>query len=120
VDLLIQQPSWLGDPETRPRGVPKAQKWVTFTTFVQTLFDMNNAMNVVPGEFVARGHDYRADLARFVREAYGLTATEDQLDRIEATLRRNETERALRIESAKVAPDAATSSGGELGAAAQP
>jgi hypothetical protein len=27
-------------------------------------------MNVTPGTFFARGHDYRADLARMVSEAY--------------------------------------------------
>jgi hypothetical protein len=52
---------------------------------------MKNAMDAkpaVPGEFVASGHDYSADLARFVREAYALTCSEAQLDRIERSLRR--------------------------------
>ena len=44
----------------------------------------------IPGEFAASGHDYRADLARFVREAYALRCTDDQLARIEAALRRFE------------------------------
>ncbi len=89
-DLLIQQPDWLGDPDERPAGVPKSQKWITPTTFFQTLIDMNNAMNVVPGKFDANGHDYRADLARFVREAYDLPCTDEQLERVEGALRRYE------------------------------
>jgi len=94
LDLLIQQPEWLGDPETRPTGVPRSQKWITPTTFFQTLIDMKNAMNVVPGEFDANGHDYRGDLARFVREAWDLDCTDEQLDRIEGALRRYEGLRA--------------------------
>jgi hypothetical protein len=38
LDLLVRAPDWLGP-----------------------------AANVVPGQFQARGHDYRADLARFIR-----------------------------------------------------
>jgi uncharacterized membrane protein len=91
--LLLQQPDWLGDPDTRPPGVPKSQRWLMPTTFVQTLVDMNNAMNVVPGQFDANGHDYRADLARFVREVYDLPCSDEQLARVEQALRRYEAER---------------------------
>lgn len=90
-DLLIQQPDWLGDPEARGVRVPKGEKWRSPTSFFQTLIDMKNAMDAkpaVPGEFVASGHDYSADLARFVREAYALTCTDEQMERIEQSLRR--------------------------------
>lgn len=89
-DLLIQQPRWLGDPTTRPPGVPASQKWITPTTFFQTLIDMKNAMNVVPGQFDANGHDYRGDLPRFVREAYDLECSDEQLESVEQALRANE------------------------------
>jgi hypothetical protein len=89
-DLLIQQPAWLSDPDKRPPRVPKYTKYSTPTTFAQTLIDMNNAMSVVPGEFEAKGHDYRADLARFVREVYDLSCTDEQLEKIEVALRRYE------------------------------
>jgi uncharacterized membrane protein len=89
-DLLIQKPAWLGDPSTRSRSVPKSMKWAPIVTAIQTTIDMNNAMSVVPGEFVARGHDYRADLARFVREVYDLKATDEQLEKVEVALRRYE------------------------------
>src|SRR5262249_31691494 len=90
-DLLIQQPSWLGDRDTRPPRVPKGEKWRTPTSFFQTLIDMKNAKGAPPtepGEFVATGHDYSGDLARFVQAAFGLTCSDEQLERIEKALRR--------------------------------
>ena len=63
------------------------------------------------------GHDYRADMVRFVRDAYGLPdATERQLGRIEQTLRSLELERAQRIkapnpDTAPAAPVHRTSDG---------
>jgi uncharacterized membrane protein len=98
-DLLIQQPEWLGDPGGRPVGVPQSQKWITPTTFFQTLIDMNNAMNVVPGKFEANGHDYRSDLALFVREAFGLVCSDEQMERVEGALRRYELLRQARMEA---------------------
>jgi hypothetical protein len=59
-----------------------------------------NAMVTVPGEFGSFGHDYRADTARFVRDAYHLPAvTDDQLARVEAELRTLELHRADRIKA---------------------
>jgi Alpha/beta-hydrolase family len=74
LDLLVRAPAWLGPAEGRAATVPGAQQWPSPTSFVQTLVDMKNAANVVPGQFEAKGHDYRADLARFVREVYALAA----------------------------------------------
>jgi hypothetical protein len=54
---------------------------------------MKNSANVIPGEFGAKGHDYRADLARFVREVYALEASDEQLAAIERALRANELQR---------------------------
>ena len=78
-DLLVRAPDWLGPAATRAATVPAAQRWRSPTTFVQTLVDMKNAANVIPGQFEAKGHDYRADLARFIREVYALPASDDQL-----------------------------------------
>jgi uncharacterized membrane protein len=86
-DLIIQKPGWLGEPELRPPAVPQWMRWVPIITAVQTAIDMNNAMNVVPGEFVANGHDYRADLARMIKEIYALPGSEAQLQAIESALR---------------------------------
>jgi uncharacterized membrane protein len=96
-ELLIQPPWWLSDGR-RGRGVPENMHWRPLVTFIQTAMDAANAMVSVPGEFGSFGHDYRADMVRFVRHAYGVPAvTEQQLSRIETTLRSLELERAERI-----------------------
>ena len=98
-ELLIQPPWWLADGR-RGRGVPETMRWRPLVTFIQTAMDAANAMVSVPGKFGSFGHDYRADMVRFVHGAYGLpAATEEQLDRIDQTLRSLELERAQRIKA---------------------
>jgi uncharacterized membrane protein len=107
-ELLIRRPWWLADGQ-RGRGVPEGMHWRPLITFIQTAMDAANAMVSVPGKFGSFGHDYRADMVRFVRDAYGLpAATEEQLGRIEETLRSLELERAERIKARdpQVAPPA--------------
>ena len=59
-----------------------------------------NAMLLTPGEFASFGHDYRGDMAAFVRDAYGLPeATDEQLEQIEQVLRSLEFERCERIQA---------------------
>jgi uncharacterized membrane protein len=114
-DLIVQRPPWLADGQ-RGRGVPDTMRWLPLITFVQTATDAMNAMLSVPGEFGSFGHDYRADMARFVQDAYDLPATEPQLERIEQVLRSLELERAERItaEHPQAAPPApAHRSGGD-------
>jgi uncharacterized membrane protein len=97
-EIAYRRPRWLGPPESRPPNVSRTQRWVPLVTFWQTAIDTKNAATVVPGEFKAFGHDYRADLAAFVRVAYGLDrVTAEQMRRIEARLRASEIERAARI-----------------------
>jgi len=98
-DLLARAPGWLASAETRPAGVPKTERWQSPATFIQTLIDMKNSANVIPGQFEAKGHDYRADLARFVREVYALQASDEQLASIEAALRANELQRAALLKA---------------------
>jgi uncharacterized membrane protein len=98
-DLLVQRPTWLADGQ-RGRGVPEQMHWRPLITFIQTAMDAANAMVSVPGKFGSFGHDYRADMVRFVHDAYGLpAATEAQISRIEQTLRSLELERAARIKA---------------------
>ena len=106
-DLIVQRPPWLADGQ-RGRGVPGSMRWLPLVTFVQTGTDALNAMLSVPGEFGSFGHDYRADMARFVRDTYSLPASEPQLERIEQVLRSLELERAERIkaEHPRAAPPA--------------
>jgi Alpha/beta-hydrolase family len=87
---------------------PEQMRWIPLVTFVQTAMDAANAMVSVPGEFGSFGHDYRADMVRFVHDAYGLPEASDaQLDRIDQQLRSLELERAQRIKAqhAHAAPD---------------
>jgi hypothetical protein len=104
-ELLVRPPWWLADGQ-RGRGVPAAMHWRPLITFIQAAMDAANAMVSVPGEFGSFGHDYRADIVRFVQDAYRLPpASEEQLGRIEKTLRSLELERAQRIKARN--PDAA-------------
>jgi uncharacterized membrane protein len=94
-DLLVRSPDWLG-PD-RPSAVPPQAVWSTPITFLQTAVDAKNAAPPpVPGTFVGSGHDYRADLARCVRFAFGLPCTDAQLAAVEAALRQEEVARATR------------------------
>ena len=66
---------------------------------------MKNAANVIPGQFEAKGHDYRADLACFVREVSALEASDNQLAAVEAALRAAELERKRLLDAARAAKD---------------
>jgi uncharacterized membrane protein len=98
-DLIASRPRWLGAdrpsvetvPGVSPRGVPPWIRWRPITTFLQTMIDMKNAQ--IPGEYRPWAHDYRPDLARFVREVFGLPASEEQLARIEKALEEREAAR---------------------------
>jgi uncharacterized membrane protein len=105
-DLLVQRPPWLADGQ-RGRGVPQQMRWRPLVTFVQTAMDAANAMVSVPGAFASFGHDYRADMVRFVQDAYQFpAASEQQLGRIEQLLVSLELDRAERIKAqhAQAAP----------------
>jgi hypothetical protein len=98
-DLIVQRPLWLARGQ-RGRGVPESMRWRPIITAIQTAMDAANAMLSVPAEFGSFGHDYRADMVRFVRDAYDLPlATEAQLTRIEQMLRSLELERVDRIKA---------------------
>jgi uncharacterized membrane protein len=98
-DLLATAPAWLGKHRPRveevdgasPRGIPLSMRWRPITTFFQSLVDMKNAQ--APGPFRAWAHDYRADLPRFISEVYGLPASPEQMDAVEAALRLRESTR---------------------------
>jgi uncharacterized membrane protein len=91
--LLVKRPSWLGPPEDRPAVVPRSQRWIPITTFLQTLIDMKNAAQVVPGVFESRGHDYRADLAPMLAGLLDLPVTPAQQQAVRRAL---EAEEAMR------------------------
>ncbi len=89
--LLVRRPGWLGDPpESRPPGVPRSTRWRPGTTFILTGVDLLNAMEVVPGRFTRRGHDYREDIPDFVRSLFAPPVTDEQFDRVQTRLRERE------------------------------
>jgi uncharacterized membrane protein len=100
--LAYRMPDWLRTVE-RGRNMDPHQRWLPGIAFWQALIDTKNAATVVPGEFFSTGHDYRADLAEFVRLAYGFDDVSDsQMGAIEARLRRSEVARADQIAVGRV------------------
>ena len=100
--LMLKQPHWLEPGVARGRGVPDSMQWQPLITFVQTVIDAMNAVVTVPGEFKSFGHDYRADMARFVHSAYGFEGiSEEQIAAVDQRLRQLEIERGERIARSK-------------------
>ena len=98
IEDLYRLPEWLAEP-SRGRGTNPDQRWLPGVAFFQGLIDTKNAATVVPGEFLSSGHDYRADLAQFVKAAYGFDdVSADQMGRIEDRLRESEVKRSAGIE----------------------
>jgi uncharacterized membrane protein len=96
--IFYRPPPWLGPPADRPPNVSRTQRWVPAVTFWLLACDTKNATEIVPGEFDAYGHDYRADLADFVRAIYAIPGVDDeQMASVERALHRSEVERASRI-----------------------
>lgn len=88
--LAVQAPAWMSSGPERSPAMPDGVPWRPFSTFMLTTVDVLNASQVVPGQFEARGHDYRADLARFTQLAFGLPGDEELLVKVENALRRRE------------------------------
>lgn len=92
----VRPPWWMGHPNTRPPKVPREVMWRPITTFIITLIDLKNGMQLTPGEFARRGHDYRIDTVDSIVAAYGLECTPKQHAAIEKALRAREVEWARR------------------------
>lgn len=88
--LAVEVPHWLQEP--REPGVPRGIRWRPVGTFLNVGVDLVNSTDVVPGVFVARGHDYRADLAQFTAVAYDLPVDDQTMLRVERALRARELE----------------------------
>ncbi|MGV1004270.1 MAG: alpha/beta-hydrolase family protein [Candidatus Nanopelagicales bacterium] len=93
---VVRPPSWMGDPASRPPGVPRESSFRPVITFIISLVDLKNGMNSKPGEFVRIGHDYRIELREAVQRAFHLPATPEQEAAIETALRAREQEWAAR------------------------
>ena len=107
--LAVMRPSWLPTKGPKPPGVPESAIWMPYTTMLVVLIDIVNAIDFKPGVFVARGHDYRASLARMVAAAYKFDIGDEEIGRIEHALRdreRTSTERRMLAEQVARASDA--------------
>ncbi len=103
--MAYDMPEWLKAAD-RGRGTNPYQRWLPGIAFFQGLIDTKNAATVVPGEFKSTGHDYRADLARFVAAAYGFTdVSDEQMAAIEKRLRDSEVRRAEAIAEGTIPTD---------------
>jgi uncharacterized membrane protein len=97
-----RMPPWL-EPVDRGRGTNPYQRWLPGIALWQGLIDTKNAATVIPGEFYSTGHDYRADLAQFIRLAYGFSdVSDEQMVRIEERLRASEIRRSEAIAQGRV------------------
>jgi uncharacterized membrane protein len=88
--MLWRRPPWLGPDDERPPGAPRRTWWMPVTTFFTTFVDLQNSLVPTPGVFAEGGHDYRLVIPRAVREVFGFESTEEQMERVEAALRRRE------------------------------
>ena len=68
---------------------------------------MKNAANVIPEQFEAKGPTTGPTTTRFVREVYGLPASDTQLAAVEQALRAAELRRKHLLDAAKAAARAA-------------
>jgi uncharacterized membrane protein len=96
--LAWKRPDWLGPDESRPPGAPRGTRWMPITTFFATFLDLQNALSPTPGIFDEGGHDYRLETPEAVRRVFDLSATDEQMVRVEKALRASE----LRWETARL------------------
>jgi uncharacterized membrane protein len=99
--LVWKQPDWLGPNDTRPPGSPLHTTWLPVVTFVNTFIDLQNALVPTPGVFQEGGHDYRLVIPDTLRQVFGLSASEEQMARVQDALRANELKWEVRRRWAK-------------------
>ncbi|MFM8154742.1 MAG: alpha/beta-hydrolase family protein [Actinomycetes bacterium] len=85
-----RKPEWLGPDDKRPFGAPHGTRWLPGMTVLTTFFDMQNALVPTPGVFAEGGHDYRDVLPQAIRDTWRLSATDEQMARVNAALRQRE------------------------------
>jgi uncharacterized membrane protein len=96
--LLWRRPFWLPRRGRHPR-IPRGMRWTPGITFLHVLLDVKNGTSFAP-EFAAYGHDYRAELPRVVRIAFGhRDVTDTQLRAIEERTARSAREQDARQRS---------------------
>lgn len=89
-ELIVREPDWMAEGDSRSPALKPSAEWFPFTTFVLTLVDVKNATDVIPGKFEAWGHDYRKSIPRFTLLAYKLDMSEEVFDRMYRALETRE------------------------------
>ena len=88
--LSWRPPDWLGPEGSRPPGAPKGTSWLPVVTFIATFVDLLNALTTTPGVFQQGGHDYRVEIPDAIRKVWGLSASHEQMQRVNRALRERE------------------------------
>ncbi len=88
--LAWKRPDWLGSNDTRPPGSPLHTRWLPVVSFVTTFIDLQNALVPTPGIFQEGGHDYRLEIPEALSSTFGLTASDEQMDKVQKALRERE------------------------------
>jgi len=80
--LLWEEPEWLRPDGRHPR-LPRGMHWLPGITYLQVMFDVKNGTGFPP-RFEAYAHDYRSELPKLLRIAFGhLDVSGEQLAAIE-------------------------------------
>lgn len=90
--VLWNRPDWLCSNDGRPPGAPRGTHWMPIVTFFATFLDMQNALSPTPGTFQEGGHDYRREIPEALRTVFRLSATDEQMARVQEALRARELE----------------------------
>jgi uncharacterized membrane protein len=89
---IWRRPTWLPADGNNPKGVKPQERWRPLLTFIDTaLMTVRTANTEVIGAFSDHGHDYRKELPKLLREAYGFTdVTDAELARMTEQVRQSE------------------------------
>lgn len=90
--MVWKRPSWLPKDGNNPIGVGADERWTPLGTFIDTLKTaLLSVDSEEPGKWRAQQHDYRKELPRFLRSAFGFSNISDtELARIAEQARQSE------------------------------
>ncbi len=92
VATIWRRPHWLPKDGNNPPGVAPTDRWRPVLTFLSTVTMMFvTANNERPGVWTEHGHDYRKELPKLLRAAFGFDHVSDaELARISEQVRQSE------------------------------
>ncbi len=89
---IWRRPKWLPADGRNPKGVGAEERWRPVLTFFDTIYrTLASANKEVIGQFTDHGHDYRKELPKLLRAAFGFTdVTDAELARMTEQVRQSE------------------------------